>query len=66
MRKPNFPSELKLFLFQGQLNHEEVESVWTKVLEEADIDDDKKLSLSEFQHVITKSPDFLTTFHIRI
>ena len=38
----------------------------TQVLFEADIDDDRKLSASEFSHVITKSPDFITTFHFRI
>ena len=37
-----------------------------QVLFEADIDDDRKLSASEFSHVITKSPDFITTFHFRI
>ncbi len=37
-----------------------------QVLFEADIDDDRKLSPSEFEHVITKSPDFLSTFHFRI
>ena len=56
---------LKL-LTQGQLSEEESEQVWRKVLEETDIDDDKKLSSNEFSHVINKSPDFLTTFNIRI
>ena len=51
---------------QGQLSSEETEQVWKKVLEETDIDDDKKLSNNEFLHVINKSPDFLTTFNIRI
>ena len=37
-----------------------------QVLFEADIDDGRKLSASEFSHVITKSPDFITTFHFRI
>ena len=37
-----------------------------QVLEEGDIDDDKKLSINEFTHVINKAPDFLTTFNIRI
>ena len=37
-----------------------------QVLEEGDIDDDKKLSSNEFTHVINKAPDFLTTFNIRI
>lgn len=37
-----------------------------QVLEEADVDDDGKLSFGEFEHVITRAPDFLSTFHIRI
>ena len=37
-----------------------------KVLNEADIDGDHRMSANEFEHVITKSPDFLTTFHFRI
>eukprot|EP00095_Tigriopus_kingsejongensis_P003779 maker-scaffold155_size301336-snap-gene-0.12 protein:Tk03779 transcript:maker-scaffold155_size301336-snap-gene-0.12-mRNA-1 annotation:"predicted protein" len=53
-------------LTQNELGTEEIESIWEKVLYEADIDDDKKLSSSEFEHVITKSPDFITTFHFRI
>lgn len=53
-------------LTQGQLAAEEVVKVGRKVLEEGDIDDDKKLSCSEFSHVINKAPDFLTTFNIRI
>ena len=53
-------------LTQGQLTDEEIEQVWTKVLEETDIDDDKKLSNNEFTHVINKCPDFLTAFNVRI
>ena len=56
---------LKL-LTQGQLSEQEAQQVWRKVLEETDIDDDKRLSSNEFSHVINKSPDFLTTFNIRI
>ena len=37
-----------------------------QVLIEGDIDDDKRLSKSEFNHVISKSPDFMTTFHFGI
>ena len=65
--------ELKLYWFQatrlltqGQLTNDEIEQIWRKVLEETDIDDDKKLSNNEFTHVINKCPDFLTTFNVRI
>ena len=51
---------------QGQLTDDEYEQIWRKILEETDIDDDKKLSNNEFTHVINKCPDFLTTFNVRI
>ena len=53
-------------LTQGQLTDDEYEQIWRKILEETDIDDDKKLSNNEFTHVINKCPDFLTTFNVRI
>lgn len=28
-------------------------------MQEADLDDDQQLSFAEFEHVISKSPDFL-------
>ncbi|KAJ8304694.1 hypothetical protein KUTeg_018277 [Tegillarca granosa] len=37
-----------------------------RVLEETDLDDDGMLSFIEFEHVISRSPDFLNTFHVRI
>ena len=61
-----FMSQALKLLTQGQLTEEEAQQVWRKVLEETDIDDDKRLSSNEFSHVINKSPDFLTTFNIRI
>ncbi|CAG5117640.1 unnamed protein product, partial [Candidula unifasciata] len=48
------------------LTKEEVEFVVRKVLEETDLDDDGMLSYIEFEHVISRAPEFLNTFHIRI
>ncbi|KAK3849573.1 hypothetical protein Pcinc_043679 [Petrolisthes cinctipes] len=48
------------------LTQDEYSTIVSKVLEEADVDCDTKLSQSEFIHVILKSPDFLSNFHIRI
>lgn len=31
----------------------------TQVFEEADLDEDNKLSFTEFEHVISRAPDFL-------
>ena len=55
-----------LCLTRSELNHEEVEFICDKVFEEADLDEDGKLSYTEFEHVISRAPDFLSTFHIRI
>ncbi|KAI7697769.1 Calcium and integrin-binding family member 2, partial [Sarcoptes scabiei] len=53
-------------LTRNELTQEEVAIVRDKVLEEADIDDDKCISFSEFRHVISRAPEFLNTFHMRI
>ncbi|KAH3842955.1 hypothetical protein DPMN_116461 [Dreissena polymorpha] len=53
-------------LTRGELTDEEISFVVGKVLEEADLDDDNMLSYIEFEHVISRSSDFLNTFHIRI
>lgn len=45
---------------------EEHQQIIDKVIEEADVDGDGKLSFMEFEHVITRAPEFLSTFHIRI
>ncbi|CAM1298984.1 CIB3 (predicted) [Pycnogonum litorale] len=46
-------------LTNNELTLEEVQLVADKVLEEADVDDDGKLSFMEFEHVVTRSPDFM-------
>ncbi|XP_007899187.1 calcium and integrin-binding family member 3 [Callorhinchus milii] len=53
-------------LTRYELTEEEVRLVGEKVLDEADLDNDGKLSLEDFQHMIARAPDFLSTFHIRI
>ncbi|XP_028296623.1 calcium and integrin-binding family member 2-like [Gouania willdenowi] len=53
-------------LTKGELTAEEVTLVCQKVIEEADLDGDRKLSFSDFQNMISKAPDFLSNFHIRI
>lgn len=56
---------LKL-LTRQELTPEDMQQIAEKVIEEADVDGDGKLSFMEFEHVITRAPDFLSTFHIRI
>ncbi|XP_037794563.1 calcium and integrin-binding family member 3-like [Penaeus monodon] len=48
------------------LTPDEYNTIVAKVLEEADVDCDGRLSQSEFIHVILKCPDFVPNFHIRI
>ncbi|GAB0096014.1 calcium and integrin-binding family member 2 [Sergentomyia squamirostris] len=53
-------------LTRNELTPEEHQQIADKVIEEADVDGDGKLSELEFEHVVLRAPDFLTTFHIRI
>ncbi|XP_063699593.1 calcium and integrin-binding family member 2 [Culicoides brevitarsis] len=53
-------------LTRNELTCEEHQQIAEKVIEEGDVDGDGKLSYLEFEHVITRSEDFLSTFHIRI
>ncbi|XP_034935498.1 calcium and integrin-binding family member 3 [Chelonus insularis] len=53
-------------LVKDGLNSDEVSTICRKVLEESDIDCDDALSYLEFEHVVTRASDFLSTFHIRI
>uniref|UniRef100_A0A7M4FW95 Calcium and integrin-binding family member 2 n=1 Tax=Crocodylus porosus TaxID=8502 RepID=A0A7M4FW95_CROPO len=53
-------------LTREELTAEESVLVCEKVIEEADMDGDGKLGFSDFENMISKAPDFLSTFHIRI
>lgn len=53
-------------LTNQELSEDDVQQIVEKVIEEADVDGDGKLSYMEFEHVITRAPEFLSTFHIRI
>ncbi|XP_022046263.1 calcium and integrin-binding family member 2 isoform X2 [Amphiprion ocellaris] len=53
-------------LTKEELTPEEVQLVCEKAIEEADLDGDNKLSFADFENMITRAPDFLSTFHIRI
>ncbi|XP_064474926.1 calcium and integrin-binding family member 2-like [Ornithodoros turicata] len=66
MLGPTDIEKTTIALTRNQLTPDEVQTVVDKVLEEADIDDDGKLSFTEFEHVITRAPDFVSAFHIRI
>ncbi|XP_076003119.1 calcium and integrin-binding family member 2-like [Genypterus blacodes] len=53
-------------LTKGELTPEELTLVCDKAVEEADLDGDNKLSFADFENMISKAPDFLSNFHIRI
>ncbi|XP_077174488.1 calcium and integrin-binding family member 2 isoform X2 [Paroedura picta] len=53
-------------LTKEELTEEEVTLVCEKVIDEADMDADGKLGFPDFENMISKAPDFLSTFHIRI
>ncbi|KAL0601676.1 Calcium and integrin-binding family member 2 [Plecturocebus cupreus] len=53
-------------LTKSELDEDEVVLVCNKVIEEADLDGDGKLGFADFEDMIAKAPDFLSTFHIRI
>ncbi|XP_061708252.1 calcium and integrin-binding family member 3 [Cydia pomonella] len=53
-------------LTRGQLTARELQDVVASVLDEADLDADQRLSFMDFEHVVVRAPDFLSTFHIRV
>jgi len=50
----------------NKLSEEQLQQLIDNIMEEADLDDDKTLSFAEFEHVISKAPDFVNSFRIRI
>ncbi|KAJ7341378.1 hypothetical protein JRQ81_005405 [Phrynocephalus forsythii] len=49
---------------KNPLSEEEIVSLADHILQEADLDKDKMLSLAEFEQAMMKSPDFLHSFRI--
>lgn len=47
-----------------KLSDAEMDQLIKNILEESDIDKDGTVNLSEFQHVISRSPDFVSSFKI--
>ena len=53
-------------LTRNELTEDEVRMVCEKVIDEADLDNDGRLSLEDFQHMIVRAPEFLrlvTVYH---
>lgn len=64
--KNDLINTLKRLCGPEQLQVYEMQLVSDKILEEADLDGDHRLSYVEFEHVISRAPDFVNTFRIRI
>ena len=64
--KNDLINTIKCLCGPEQLQTYEMELVSDKILEEADLDGDHRLSYVEFEHVISRAPDFVNTFRIRI
>ncbi|CAH1639451.1 unnamed protein product [Spodoptera littoralis] len=58
--------EATRLLTKGELHPQEREEIVASVLDEADVDGDGRLSFMDFEHVVVRAPDFLSTFHIRV
>ncbi|XP_073957405.1 calcium and integrin-binding family member 2-like isoform X1 [Choristoneura fumiferana] len=58
--------EATRLLTRGELQLQERTDIVASVLDEADVDGDGKLSFMDFEHVVVRAPDFLSTFHIRV
>ncbi|XP_018013815.1 calcium and integrin-binding protein 1 [Hyalella azteca] len=57
------PSQLVADL---RMSSSDVDILVSKILEEADLDDDGRLAYAEFDHVMSKAPDFANSFLIRL
>ncbi|XP_027601251.1 calcium and integrin-binding protein 1-like [Pipra filicauda] len=49
---------------ESRLSRAEMEQLIQNILEESDINKDGTINLSEFQHVVSRSPDFASSFKI--
>lgn len=49
-----------------KLTEEDMNQLVNNIFDEADLDDDDSLSFAEFEHVISKAPDFVNSFRIRL
>lgn len=48
------------------LDEDDMQQLINNIFEESDIDDDDKLSYAEFEHILSKAPDFVNAFRIRL
>lgn len=58
--------ELLIAITGDGLTNEEITAVVERVLKEADIDQDGRLSYPEFEHMISRAPDFVNLFRMTV
>jgi calcium and integrin-binding protein 1 len=58
--------ETLLCITGDKLTSDEITTIVNNVIKEVDIDQDEKLSYAEFEHVVSRSPDFVTLFRLTI
>ncbi|KYO37040.1 calcium and integrin-binding family member 4 isoform X2 [Alligator mississippiensis] len=63
--KEDLQSIIRRLLNTEYLKKEDLIALTTRILGEADLIQDNMLSLAEFEHAMSKSPDFLHSFRIR-
>lgn len=51
---------------EGNLTPDQIQETVHQILLESDLDEDNQLSFIEFEHVVSRAPDFANTFRIRI
>lgn len=57
---------IRLLVGTNELSTDEIKQLTDAMMDEADVDGDKQLTLDEFQHVMLKSPDFVNLFCIHL
>lgn len=57
---------IKCLCGDEKLSADDMGNIIRKIMMEADLDGDNQLSFAEFEHVISKAPDFINSFRIRM
>jgi len=59
-------NELLIRLTENKLSASQREQIVDHIFKEADLDEDDYLAYAEFEHAVSKSPDFTNCFRIRL
>ena len=55
-----------MILLGDRIPEDKLEAIAGNVIAECDVISDGSLSFTEFEHVVARSPDFVSLFHITI